>query len=173
MNAKSLNAQQLKRIEKRLKKYATKDVPAAQRSAINKTLAKAKTRVVKGVAQDKKIRPSSIRKRVYIQRANVKKGAKFTFYRRAVSAIALGARQNKRGVKAGSRFYDRAFIQKVGPKGREQVLRRKGKARYPLEAPKVVIRESVNTITPKAVRRVFKSDWQRLYQHELKRRAGK
>jgi hypothetical protein len=173
MTPSSKNDQILKLVEKRLKKYALKDVPAAQRTAINKTLAKVKTRVVRGVAKESKIRPSAIKKRAVISRATPKKSASIGFYRRSVSAIALGARQTRRGVRAGSRFYDRAFIQKVGSKGRQHVLRRKGRARYPLEAPKVIIREPVNTITPKVVRRVMKSDFQRLYQHELKRRAGR
>jgi len=171
MTASAKNARMLRAVERRLKKFAERDVPAAQRTAINKTLAKVKTRTVRGVAKAKRIRPSAIKKRVVVQRTTPRRFAALTFYRRAVSAIALGARQTKRGVRAGSRFYDRAFIQRVGPKGTAHVLRRKGRQRYPLESPKVVIREAVDSVTPKTVRRVIRSDYQRLYQHELQRRA--
>mgnify|MGYP002700112937 FL=1 len=171
------NQSQLKAVEKRLNKFVNRDVPAARVTATNKTLAKVKTRVVRAIAISVKVKVGAVRKRVYISRAKGDRKAKFHVYRRAIPMISMGARQNKKGVRAGKQFKAGAFIAD-GSKGfgrgvlnRAQVLKRTGRGQYPLEVITIPIAKFVDDITPKVVGRVFKSDFARLYQHEINRRA--
>ncbi|MEY8247309.1 MAG: phage tail protein [Bermanella sp.] len=167
------NANQFAAIERRLKKYVNKDIPAATRTATNKAMSLAKTRLIRGVAKEAKVRPGAVRKRVKMIRASAKGPAKFVISRRGVSIIDLGARQNKRGVRAAGRQFDRAFIGTVqgGGRGYKQVLYRQGAARLPLWLPRIPIKMAVTRITPKVVARVFNGHFERLYQHEIKRRS--
>ncbi len=171
------NQSQLKSVERRLNKFINKDVPAAQVTATNKTLAKAKTRVVRAVAVSVNVKVGVVRKRVYIDRAKGTKKAKFHVYRRAIPLISMNARQVKKGVRAGKHFRSGAFIAD-GSKGygkgvlkKNQVLQRKGQGQYPLKVLTIPIAKHVDEITPKVIGRVFKSDFARLYEHEIKRRA--
>lgn len=176
------NSSNLKAVEKRLKKYLNRDVPAARVTATNKALAKAKTAVVRAVVVDTGIKTKLLKKRVYISRAKggqKPKGAKLHFYRRGVSMISLGAKQVDGGVAAGQYLVPDAFIAD-GSKGfgrgklrQAHVLRRKGRGQYPLEVMVVNIKPAVNKETPATVARVVKENFSRLYQHEIKRRAGR
>lgn len=172
----------LKAVTKRLNKFVKRDVPGARVTATNKALAKAKTAVVRAVVVETGIKTKQLKSRVYISRAKggqKPKGAKLHFYRRGVALIGLGAKQVDGGVVAGPYLVPDAFIAD-GSKGfgrgklkRAQVLRRKGRGQYPLEVMTVNIKPAVNRLTPFTVSRVMASNFSRLYQHEIKRRAGR
>jgi len=172
----------LKAVEKRLKKYLGRDVPAARVTATNKALAKAKTAVVKAVVIETGVKTKNLKSRVYISRAKggqKPKGAKLHFYRRGVALIGLGAKQIEGGVTAGQYLVPDGFIAD-GSKGfgrgrlrQAHVLRRKGRGQYPLEIITVNIKPAVNRLTPITVSRVMASNFSRLYQHEIKRRASR
>ncbi len=171
-------------VERRLNKFLKKDVPAARATATNKALAMAKTRVVRVISADVQIKSKVIRQRVVDKKAFKEKAAQLVVYRRNVPVIALGARQTKAGVRAGKHFIAGAFIAD-GRKGtggggstgrrlnRDMVLKRDGRARYPISVQSVSIRESVNNKTPDQVKKVMAENFNRLYQHELRRRAAR
>lgn len=170
-------------VERRLNKFVKKDVPAARATATNKALAMAKTRVIRVISADVQIKPKVIRQRVVDKKAFKEKAAQLVVYRRNVPVIALGARQTKAGVRAGKHFIAGAFIAdgKKGTGGgstgrrlnRQMVLKRDGRARYPISVQSVSIRESVNSKTPDQVKKVMSENFNRLYQHELRRRAAR
>lgn len=169
-------------VTRRLNKYLNKDIPAAQATATNQALAKAKTAAVRAVAVRVGVKNKYLKPRVYISRAKggaKPKGAKLHFYRRGIPLIDVNAKQVEGGVVAGSYVMPGAFIAD-GSKGygkgrlsRAHVLRRTTKKQYPLELIRVNIKKAVNEETPKIVAKIMRSDFERLYDHEIKRRSSR
>lgn len=172
----------LKDVTRRLNKFLNKDIPAAQVTATNKALAMAKTQVVRAVSVRVGVKNKHLKKRVFVSRAKggrKPKGAKLHFYRRGIPLIDVNAKQVEGGVVAGPYVMPDAFIAD-GSKGygkgklkRAHVLRRKTKAQYPLELIRVNIKKAVNEETPKTVAKTMASNFERLYDHEIKRRSAR
>lgn len=172
----------IKDVTRRLNKFLNKDIPGAQVTATNKALAMAKTRVVRAVAVRAGVKNKNLKKRVFINRAKGgrnPKGAKLHFYRAGIPLIDVNAKQVAGGVVAGPYVMPDAFIAD-GSKGygkgklkRAHVLRRTTKKQYPLELIRVNIKRAVNEETPKAVANTMASNFERLYDHEIKRRSSR
>jgi len=163
---------QLRSITNRLNKFAKRDVPGARITATNKALAMAKTRTVKAIVKAADVKAKAVRPRVKVDRAKGANKGALHVYRRAIPLIKLGARQNRKGVRAGKRFVQGGFIAQ-GRMKTAQVMRRKGRERLPVEVMRVEIRQHVDAIAPKTVRRAFQQNFNRLYQHEIKRRLSR
>lgn len=173
---------QIKKLEGKLKKISKIEIPRAGSSAINKTLAKAKTRVIRGVSKSLKLPQKPIRKRVFVGRSSVKtQKGRLAHYRSAVPVVSLltpgqiakapPRGTNRKGVKAAGRQFDGAFVNRV--KNGFQVMQRKGQARYPITVLKIPIQKVVDDVTPKVVARVAKSEMPRIYKQDLKFRLQK
>ena len=86
---KSVDAQ-IRLLEGKLSAIKSIEVPSASSSTLNKVSSRIKSRVVKGVSKETKIKAKIIRNRVYISRSTVKKQrAKLNVYIRDVAAISL------------------------------------------------------------------------------------
>lgn len=185
----TINLRNLKAVEKRLSKFVGKDIPAAQVIAINKTLAMAKTRVIRAVVEGAQVKAKSIRNRVSIKKAasaSAKRAggnAEISMRAKPVSALSLaGARQTKRGVATRSMSFPGAFIadgskgtgrKNWGGKYQRLAYQRLTKKRYKIRAVTAPIKEQVKETMPKAVSGTFSQNFSRLYSHEIKRLAGK
>lgn len=164
----------IEHLAKKLYFLADKEIPAAHASAINKVTAKAKTRIVKGVAKSNNLPQKEVRKKVFISRASAKKiKSSITHYRNNISLMSLKAKQTKKGVRAsGKRNIAGAFIA-VGKGGKQHVFKRSTSARLPISRLSVTIKKSVDKIVPLVVERVVKSDLELILVSELNYRIGK
>lgn len=174
---------QIKSYIRKLGKISRIEVPRANASALNKAGGLVKTRTVRGVSKATKVPLKEVRKRTYFSRANAKKQrALLKVYAKPVPASRLltkgqianklGTGTNNQGVRAKGYMWQGAFIQK-GANGNVHVFKRKGAARLPLERIDIDIDKAVQRITPVVARRVMKSDYRRLLQHELNFRLQK
>lgn len=164
---------QVQRLNQKCQRLANIETKRASSAALNKTAAKIRTQVVRGVSKETRIPGKHIRKRVYIKRSSARtQFARLTAYRRDISLNSLKPRQLKKGFSAAGRKYPSAFRAK-GRNGSEQIFQRKGKARYPIEVVKVPISEHVDRITPKVARQIFKREYPRLLAHEIDYRSKK
>ena len=164
----------IEQLTKKLISVSSVQVPRATSAAINKTTAKAKTRIIRGVAKKKNLPQKIIRKKLFVKRSTAKKQrSRLTSYRNAVSVMSLKAKQNKKGVRAqGGRLYAGAFIAK-GAGGNLRVFKRESGSRYPIKHQVVTIKNTVDSIMPTVIKRVVKQDYERLLKHELDYRIGK
>lgn len=164
----------IEQLTKTLLNISSVQVPRATSAAINKTTAKAKTRIIRGVSKSKALPQKIIRKKLFVKRSTAKKQrSRLSSYRNAVSVMSLKAKQNKKGVRAqGGRFYQGAFIAK-GVGGNLRVFKRESGSRYPIKHMVVNIKDTVDNVMPTVIRRVVKQDYERLLKHELDFRLGK
>lgn len=170
------NKSQLTAVTKRLKKYAEKDIPAATRTAANQTARVAKTRVVKAISKQAKVPPKQIRNRAKVTKAYGVSLAKLSLNVKGVSLINLNPRKNKRGVRAYGRQFNGAFMGRIKAGDGQlykHVLYRQTKERAPLWLPRIPIKIATQEITPKVIRREFKSSFQKRYLHEINRRRSR
>lgn len=178
---KMSNKAQLAAITKRLKKYAEKDIPAATRTAANQTAKVAKTRVVKAISKQAKVPPKQIRNRAKVTKGYGVSFAKLSLNVKGVSLINLNPRKNKRGVRAYGRQFDGHFIGRLkaadNNRYRHVLYRReelrKPDEKAPLWLPRIPIKIATQEITPKVIRREFKSSFQKRYLHEINRRRSR
>lgn len=186
--ANKSSAAQLAAIEKRLKKYVEKDVPAARKVAVKKVLALAKTRVIKAVAVEAKLPSKVVRQRVFLGPETRYRPARITFYSAGVRYISLNPKRTRNGIRAGKHLLKNAWVAD-GSKGfgeykkgrgfsatsldKMQVLQRTKAGRYPIHKPVIHIGPIVNRVMPKIVGRVLKNRLSDLYKHELKRRRNR
>ena len=182
---------QIRLLEGKLSAIKSIEVPSASSSTLNKVSARIKSRVVKGVSKETKIKSSVIRKRVFISRSTVKKQrAKLNVYVRNVAAISLiknpklGAFKRKVAGKKianawvadGSKGYGR-YRKGAGfgktKLSKQQILRRSSKSRYPVEVVTISIVKPVTRIAKTVSSRIIKNDFAALYAHDLNYRLGK
>lgn len=177
-------AKQIKGLERKLNEYAKVQVPRAAASALNKIVPKVRTGVVKTVTKEVKVPAKFLRKQVFAGRAKSNSlSAYVKSYLRPISLARLispatlqksrGRGTNRRGVRAAGQQFDGAFINVGKNNGRWYVLRRKGKSRYPVEVINVRIDGSITANQLPIADRFIKSDFARLYAHELKFRLTK
>ncbi len=182
---------QIRLLEGKLTAIKSIEVPSASSSTLNKVSARIKTRVVKGVSKETKIKAKVIRKRVYISRSTVKKQrARLSVYTREVAAISLvknpkngafkrkvaGNKISNAWVADGSKGYGR-YKKGAGygktKLNKQQILRRSSKSRYPVEVVTISILKPVTRITQTVSSRIIKNDFAALYAHDLNYRLGK
>lgn len=177
------NKTQLAQVAKRLKKYAEKDIPNAHRMAINRTLKKAKTAMVKAVSKDTGIKQKVLnqskasKSRVYVDAAKGGKGAsaaKLKFNTKGIPLINLKPKYFGSGILASGYWVEGGFIadgQKGAGRGRlkqSHVLQRSSKAQYPVEIVRVEIAPFVNKNGLKIVKKKFDEDFAEEYNSAMK-----
>jgi len=192
--AESMQAQ-IKRLEKKLKAIAEKEIPKAVAAALNKAHRPSKSQVAKAVAQEEKLPASAINKQIFFNPASARKAvAQVRSFTRGINAIRListstvaksmGTGTNKRGVKVRGRDYKGAFINRTTNNGSILVFQRigkaltvkgwqKGKERYPLEVIRVPIEQSLKKNQLPIIKAKHLERFEKLYQHELSYRLGK
>lgn len=146
-------------------------VRQVMRSALGKMSSWARTRSAKGLSPELALQQKVIRRRLRTRKPKATNdGARAgVWYGLApVSLIHLGARQTKAGVRAQrGRFVRSGFITR-GRRGGEQVFKRRGRARLPIERQ----REQIALPAKKFVRgmvkeREFEARFLKIFKHEL------
>lgn len=174
--------QQISGLKSKLSSFKSIEVPRANASALNKTTAASKTRVVRGVAKAIQVPQKFVRKRMYVSRATARRqSSRLRAYYRGISVIDLKARDSGkggwrtrkgRGVRAGKRRYSDAFIA-YGNNANKHVFRRKGDGRSPLEVVRIEIQKHVDVIAPKVAMREMKENFAKRLKHDLEWRLRK
>lgn len=138
----------------------------ALRSALSKMARWLQTRTTKGLSAELQIQQKIIRRR--LKKTNIVTTAdgyaiKLWYGLNDISLIHLGARETKKGVTAGKRKVDGAFIAKG------QVFKRTGKARLPIEKQVVTIQKQANDYLEGAISQSdFDAQFFKTFEHELK-----
>ncbi len=172
------------RLSRKLRQIRAVEVPRAGSSALNKTTALIRTQGTRATAARVRLKVSTIRKRVVVNRATPKKQrAQIKVYTRPISAISQfppgrrarlteGRGTNRRGTRVAGRQIDRAFVAR-GINGNLQVFRRRTDKRLPLEAIKFRIRGDAEAVFPSVSRRVMRSRYTQLLTQDLRFRLNK
>lgn len=176
--------QQVKRLERRLKLYAEKEVPRATARVLNRGTKAVASKVTKTVAAEVKVKSSILKKQVFSGRAT--RGSLRSYvksYLRPISAARLISASrlqkaaprgtNRKGVRVAGLQFDHAFINKGGKSNQYKVLVRKGAARYPLRMVTIAIDRSVNAHQLPISERFMRDDFVRQYKRELEFRLSK
>lgn len=183
----------ISQFQNKLKRIGGTELRRAASSALNKTGALARTRVIKGVASAEKVPVGQVRKRVYLARSTAKTLKIVQIgYARPISLVALirnpsadQGRRRKRVLRVNKTAYPDAFIRQ-GTGGKVHVFQRngqtgrKGKGRWAkyknlerIDKVGIEIQTTVKTVLPKVQRRVYNSDFRRLFAHEYNFRLSK
>ena len=172
-------SKQIQQLEKKLNKFSKVDVPRAHSSALNKTMAKAKTQIIRATSKEAKVKQAIIRKRVFVKKSTPKtQRGKLSGYTRSIPLMALNpvskvkrdrktGRYQNLGIKAGGRSFPNVFVQNIGRKKTPQFLQRISRARYPLEVPKVIIEGSLEDNAINLTRNLIASEYRRLVVADL------
>lgn len=177
------NKSQLAAVTRRIKKYAEKDIPKAQRMAINRTLKKSRVALVKKVAAETGIKQKIInqskasKKRVSVEVAtggSKAKAAVLRFNVKGIPLINLNPRFVGGGILASGYVVAGGFIAS-GRKGKgrgrlkqSHVLQREGGAQYPIKIVRVEIAHVVNKNGLKVVQKKFSEEFQKEYNSAIK-----
>jgi Prophage minor tail protein Z (GPZ) len=188
--AESLD-KQIKRLEKKLKDIAEKEIPKAVASALNKAHRPSKREVAKVVAQQEKLPAAIVNKQIFFNAASARKPvAQVRSFTRGISAIRLlsastiakrsGTGTNKMGVKVRGREFKGAFINhaKGGTTNSVTgwnylVYKRVGKARLPVEVIRIPVEEALKNNQMPVLQAKHLERFAKLYQHELSYRLSK
>lgn len=175
---------QVRAFARKLEEIAAKEVPRAEASALNRSASLARTRTIRGIAAETRLKIKTIRPRVYVRRARSNKlVAKVRVYPQLISAYSQltnaqrsrvpdGRGTNRRGVRAGGRQYDSAFIA-TGRHNKRQVFQRRHSTRLPLKKAGVAIQDEAVRISLLVSRRVLKQEYKRLLLNDLRFRLRK
>lgn len=138
----------------------------ALRSTLSKMARWLQVRTTKGLSAELQIQQKVIRRRLKKTNIVATSGGfaiKLWYGLNDVSLIHLGARETKKGVTAGKRKVDGAFIAKG------QVFKRTGRARLPIEKQVVVIQKQANDYLENAIdEAAFDAQFFKTFEHELK-----
>lgn len=146
-----------------------KQAQAALRRTLSRMAKWLQTRTARGLSKELEMPQRIIRRRLK-KSSIVKTSAGFSirlFYGlNDVALIHLGARQTKRGVSAGKRRVDGAFISKT----KHQVFKRVGKARLPIEKQAETIKAKADSYLEWAEFNSvdFHAQFFKTLEHELK-----
>lgn len=149
-------------------KQATK----ALRSTLNKMAAWLRVRSVKGMSKTLEIQQKIIRRRlkaIKFKQTNDGGVAKVWYGLNPVGLIWLGAKQTGAGVQAsGGRFVPGAFIAK-GKGGKQQVFKRRGSARLPLDKQQAAIKNPTEKYLESGLLNgaEFEAQFWKVFEHEL------
>ena len=155
----SVNVQgDMSKIIRHLNATTEKFIPQVATQAINAVAANARRAANKEAARELRLPLSIIRKRfdrngnaksdrtVFFKATRFKPVALIRVYNRgiAIHQIKTGKGQNSKGVRAkGGRLYKGAFVVKGGGRARGLVLKRRTDKRYPLFAPRLSVRRTL------------------------------
>jgi hypothetical protein len=184
----------IRRLIKKLRKISRVEVQRANAKALNNVAKLSRTRIVRGVAKQTRIKSKDIRRKTFFSKATAKRQkAVLTGYSRPVSAISVltkkqralrGKGTNKQGVKARGYEWPGAFVAK-GLSGNVHVFDRTGekhrprKGNYPgqrrdkITSVKIDVQKPFERGMKVVPRRVMKKDFKRLLEHELNIRIKK
>ncbi|MBJ7555390.1 phage tail protein [Marinomonas spartinae] len=181
------------KFQRKLKRIGGTELRRAASSALNKTGALARTRIIKGVAASAKVPVGQVRKRVYLARSTARTLKIVQIgYARPISLVALirnpmpdQGQRRKRQLRVNKKAYPNAFIRQ-GVGGKTQVFERNGKkgrqgkgrwAKYKnlerLDKVGIEIQPTVEKVLPKVQRRVYNANFRRLFAHEYNFRLSK
>lgn len=183
----------INKFQNKLKRIGGIEMRRAASSALNKTGSLARTRIIKGVASSVKVPVSQVRKRVYLSRSNVRTLKIVQIgYAKPISLVALirnpspdTGRRRRRALRVNKKTYPEAFI-RTGKNGKVHVFERNGKkgrqgkgrwAKYKnldrIDKVGIEIQPTVEKVLPKVQRRVYQSDFRRIFAHEYNYRLSK
>lgn len=150
-------------------------VRQALRSTLRKMASWMRTRSVRGLSEHLQIQQKVIRRRLrtFRMRTSPDGGTITVWYGlNPISLIYLGARQNKAGVTAGAHQRPGAFIAS-GKGGNQQVFKRRGSARLPLDKQRLDIQDKANTYLEDNIigDLDFESQFYKIFEHELQWRT--
>lgn len=152
---------------------AKRDMEAAARAAVNRTVRWARMQVARGMAARLGIGQGVIGKRVKAR------GAKGRNTRGQVwvgldplNVASAKPRKTPRGLRAGRQDFPGAFIGK-GRYGGQVAYRRAGKARYPLEAVAFDLKSLAPELIDRGAWPELNAKFLEFYQAELERRVGR
>lgn len=138
----------------------------ALRSTLSKMARWLQTRTTKGLSAELQVQQKIIRRR--LRKTNIIATSEGYTIRlwyglNDISLIHLNARETKKGVTAGKRKVDGAFIAKG------QVFKRAGKSRLPIEKQAVVIKKQADDYLESAIdERAFEAQFMKTFEHELR-----
>lgn len=133
-----IDKKRLRRIQMMLRDVPKK-MPQVMSTAINKTLALAKTQAAKQVKDTLNIKAKAVKRKIITEKATRQKwSGQLRFSDRRIPLINFAARQNKKGVTYqegtdGRKLILSAFIQKMPKYGHKGVFERKGESRLPIQ----------------------------------------
>ena len=183
----------INQFQNKLKRIGGTELRRAASSALNKTGALAKTRIIKGVGASTKIPSSLVRKRVFLSRASAKKMTIVQIgYSKPIQLVDLirnpkadiGQRR-KRRLRVNKKVYPNAFIRelqsgKILAMERTGKMGRQGKGRWAkyknlekIDSVTIPIHRKVAEILPKVNERVYRQHFRRLFAHEYNFRLSK
>jgi len=143
-----------------------KQVAAASKRALKKTVKRLDTRFRKDATLALRLKSKDLSRRVKVRMARDGSGAVLWFGLNPISMVHLGPRVSGSGIKAGQHFRDKAFIAKM-PSGAIGVYKRKSKARLPLVKQQVSIRRQAERIVRALAERQLEADYLKTLEQEL------
>jgi hypothetical protein len=167
-----LDAKDLDRVAMELRATPAQ-VSRALRSTLRKMAAWVRTRSVRGLSKELQIQQKIIRRRLRAIKArptpNGGAEVKLWFGLNPIALIYLGARQNSKGVRAGKRFVAGAFKAR-GKGGKEQVFKRRGKERLPIDKQHADIQQPAERYLDDGLLNsaAFEQQFFKTFDHELK-----
>lgn len=172
--------QDIKKLSKTLYKISEVEGPRAVSSALNKTGAKIRTRVIRDVAKEAKVPQKIIRKKAYFNRSTAKKQrATLSLYRSGVPLISIAGGKNAiqspapGWISVKGFFVERGFVNRVRRTGKRQIFQRKGKSRHPIDVVKINIYPMVDKYTPIHTERLMRGEFPTLLKKDLQYRISK
>ena len=178
-------AMQIKRLEKKLKSIAEKEIPRAVTSALNKVAKPLTGTVAKAVAERERLPLKILRPRVIHHRATANRSVTYIkSFARGISAVRLlsnailtrrmGRGTNKRGVTVAGRALPGAFINRVRRNGNVFVFERRYRnQRLPIDVMRIPIDEALLSVQTPLARDRFRNTFEKFYLHELNYRISK
>jgi hypothetical protein len=176
---------QIKRLEKKLKDIAEKEIPKAAASALNKVGKPTATEVGRKVSGKENLPVRTVAKQMYFEKASPKNmTASVKSYTRGINVIRLlskgvlagkmGTGTNKRGVSVRGRSYPGAFINRV-KRGKNQALvfSRIGNERMPLRVERIDIQKHLIEYQLPTLKARHLDRFSKEYQRELSYRLSK
>lgn len=180
--------------QRKLKRIGGTEMRRAASSALNKTGALARTRIIRGAAKATTVPIGLMRKRVFLARASAKNMTIVqTGYSRPISLIDMvrtvkadvGQRRRRR-LRVRGKVYPHAFIREMPSSGKILAVERNGKkgrqgkgrwAKYKnlekIDAVTIPIHRKVNEILPNVNQRVYQQHFRRLFAHEYNFRLSR
>ncbi|WP_044470461.1 phage tail protein [Mannheimia massilioguelmaensis] len=144
------------RVQRRLNDIGRQKVPRAAVNAINKVAHKIGNRAMKAVAKDVGVPLKTVRGRMKLERAKNKLPvARLRILRSDMPAIRLLENRSNRiwvgrgGIVIGKYAISRGFRQQLR-NGREHILQRDGRARYPIDVTKIPVGDMITREFTKA-----------------------
>lgn len=176
---------QIKRLEKKLKAIAEKEIGRAAVTALNKTARPLANSIARAVSVEEKIPVKLVRKQVVFNKATFNRRAAYIkSFTRGINAIRLlspaaiersmGRGTNKTGVNVKGHNFKGAFINRKRRSGNAFVFERRNKTgRYPIDVKRIPIDEALIRIQPRMARDRFRDQFNKYYAHELQFRLSK